>query len=62
MAPKRPQKKHLFTVEKPKQEGSVALFDLSWELMHQETHFSLLCTYLGMSVEIPCVCRGLKSM
>ena len=38
MALKRPQKKHLFTVEKPKQEGSVALFDLSWELMHQETH------------------------
>lgn len=33
---KETAKKNMFTVEKLKQEGSVALFDLSWKLVHQE--------------------------
>lgn len=46
MALKRPQKKHLFTVEKPKQEGSVALFDLSWEHALGNSGFLPLCACL----------------
>lgn len=38
MVLKRPHTQKMFTVEKLKQEGSVALFDLNWKLVHQETH------------------------